>query len=320
MALHEPARVGEGSRERIDLSVIVPILNEAATLEELADRLMYTLHRLGKSYEVIFVDDGSTDDSVKLLKRLYELYPTIKVIRLNRNYGQHMAVLAGLDRARGEIVVTLDGDLQNPPEEIPRLLEKIHEGYDVVCGQRTSRQDPLRRKVLSYLVGKLASRLVGVTMRDYGSMLRAYRRPVIDQLLRCQDRSMYIPALANAFAASVAEIPVDHQRRAAGSSRYNFFGLLRLSADLVTRFSLWPIRIVGLVGTLMALLGVGVGLYASLLSLWGPPQTLMSMLMALLLVVAGLQLLALGVIGEYVGRTYMEVQQRPRYGIQEVWE
>ncbi|HSF31005.1 MAG TPA: glycosyltransferase [Candidatus Tectomicrobia bacterium] len=320
MALHEPARVGEGSRERIDLSVIVPILNEVATLEELAERLICTLHRLGKSYEVIFIDDGSTDDSAKLLKRLYELYPTVKVIRLNRNYGQHMAILAGLDRARGEIVVTLDGDLQNPPEEIPRLLEKIQEGYDVVCGQRTSRQDPLRRKVLSYLVGKLASRLVGVPMRDYGSMLRAYRRPVIDQLLRCRDRSMYIPALANALAASVTEIPVDHQRRAAGNSRYNFFGLLRLTADLVTGFSLWPIRIIGLVGTLLALLGMGVGLYTALLGLRGSPQTLVSVLTALLLFVAGLQLLALGLIGEYVGRTYMEVQQRPRYGIQEVWE
>src|SRR5919109_775943 len=261
MAIHEPTRVGEGGRERIDLSVIVPILNEAPTLEALADRLVRTLHWMGKSYEVIFVDDGSTDDSAKLLKGLYELHPAIKVIRLNRNYGQHMAIFAGLERARGEIVVTLDGDLQNPPEEIPRLLEKIHEGYDVVCGQRTSRQDPLRRKVLSYLISKLASRLVGVTMRDYGSMLRAYRRPVIEQLLRCRDRSMYIPALANAFAASATEIPVEHRRRAAGSSRYNFLGLMRLAADLVIGFSLLPIRLVSLVGTLLALLGVGFGLY-----------------------------------------------------------
>jgi undecaprenyl-phosphate 4-deoxy-4-formamido-L-arabinose transferase len=320
MALHEPARLGEGSRERIDLSIIVPILNEAPTLEELADRLICTLHRLGKSYEVIFVDDGSTDDSAKLLKGLYELHPTIKVIRLNRNYGQHLAIFAGLERARGEIVVTLDGDLQNPPEEIPRLLEKIQEGYDVVCGQRTSRQDPLRRKVLSYLVSKLASRLVGVRMRDYGSMLRAYRRPVIDQLLCCQDRSMYIPALANTFAASATEIPVEHQRRTAGSSRYNFFGLLRLSADLVTGFSLLPIRLVSLVGTLLALLGMGGGLYIGLQSLRGTPQALPLALMALFLFVAGLQLLALGLIGEYVGRAYMEVQRRPRYGIQEVWE
>ncbi|MGH8072062.1 MAG: glycosyltransferase [Candidatus Entotheonellia bacterium] len=320
MALHEPARVGEGRRERIDLSVIVPILNEAPTLEELADRLICTLQRMGKNYEVIFVDDGSTDDSAKLLRGLYELHPTIKVIRLNRNYGQHMAIFAGLERARGEIVVTLDGDLQNPPEEIPRLLEKIQEGYDVVCGERTSRQDPLRRKLLSSLVGKLASRLVGVTMRDYGSMLRAYRRPVVDQLLRCQDRSMYIPALANAFAASVTEIPVEHQRRAAGRSRYNVFGLLRLMADLVTGFSLWPIRLISLAGTLMALLGVGFGLYIALQSLQGSLQTMVSVLIALILFVAGLQLLALGLIGEYVGRTCMEVRQRPRYGIQEIWE
>jgi undecaprenyl-phosphate 4-deoxy-4-formamido-L-arabinose transferase len=320
MALHEPARIGEGSRERIDLSVIVPILNEAPTLEELADRLICTLQRMGKSYEVIFVDDGSTDDSAKLLRGLYELHPTVKVIRLNRNYGQHMAIFAGLERARGEIVVTLDADLQNPPEEIPRLLEKIQEGYDVVCGERTSRQDPLRRRLFSSLVGKLASRLVGVAMRDYGSMLRAYRRPVVDQLLRCQDRSMYIPALANAFAASVTEIPVEHQRRAAGRSRYNVFGLLSLLADLVTGFSLWPIRLISLAGTLLALLGVGVGLYVALQSVQGSPQTMVSVLMVLILVVAGLQLLALGLIGEYIGRTCMEVRRRPRYGIQEIWE
>jgi undecaprenyl-phosphate 4-deoxy-4-formamido-L-arabinose transferase len=320
MALHEPTRVGEGRRERIDLSVVVPVLNEAPTLEELAERLICILHRLGKSYEVIFVDDGSTDDSAKLLKSLYELHPTIKVIRLSRNYGQHLAIFAGFDRAQGEIVVTLDGDLQNPPEEIPRLLEKMQEGYDVVCGQRTSRQDPLRRKIPSYLVGKLASRLVGVKMRDYGSMLRAYRRPVIDQLLRCQDGSMYIPALANAFAASVAEIPVAHQRRTAGRSRYTIFGLLRLATDLVTGFSLWPIRSVALVGVLMALLGVGVGLYTGLQSLQGSPKTLLSALIALLLFVAGLQLLALGLIGEYVGRTWLVVRRRPRYSIQEIWE
>jgi len=320
MALHEPARVGEGSRERLDLSVIVPILNEAPTLDELADRLIRTLHRLGKSYEVIFVDDGSTDDSAKLLKRLYALHGTVKVIRLSRNHGQHMAIFAGLERARGEIVVTLDGDLQNPPEEIPRLLEKIQEGYDVVGGRRISRQDPLWRKIPSYLIGRLASRLVGVTMRDYGSMLRAYRRPVVDQLLCCQDQSAYIPALVNTFAASVAEIPVDHQRRAAGRSRYNVFGLLRLLADLVTGFSLLPIRLVSLAGTLLALLGSGAGLYFALQSWRGLPLTMAPVLMALLLLVGGLQLLALGLIGEYVGRTYMEVRQRPRYGIREIWE
>jgi undecaprenyl-phosphate 4-deoxy-4-formamido-L-arabinose transferase len=320
MVVHESARVGEGSCERLDVSVIVPILNEAPTLAELADRLVGTLHRVGKSSEVIFVDDGSTDDSAKLLKGLYELHPMIKVIRLNRNYGQHMAVLAGLERARGEVVVTLDGDLQNPPEEIPRLLEKIQEGYDVVCGQRISRQDPLRRKLLSSLASKLASRLVGVTMGDYGSMLRAYRRPVVEHVLRCQDRSMYIPALANSFAGSIAEIPVEHRRRAVGGSRYNLLGLLRLMADLATGLSLLPIRLISLAGALLALLGVGFALYIALQCVQGLPQTMFSALMVLILFVAGLQLLALGLIGEYVGRACMEVRQRPRYVIQELWE
>jgi undecaprenyl-phosphate 4-deoxy-4-formamido-L-arabinose transferase len=320
MVVHESARVREGRWERLDLSVIVPILNEAPTLEELADRLVGTLQRVGKSSEVIFVDDGSTDDSLKLLKGLYELHPMIKVIRLNRNYGQHMAILAGLGRARGEVVVTLDGDLQNPPEEIPRLLEKIQEGYDVVCGQRISRQDPLRRKLLSSLASKLASRLVGVTMGDYGSMLRAYRRPVVEHVLRCQDHSMYIPALANSFAGSVAEIPVEHRRRAVGGSRYNLLGLLRLMADLVTGLSLLPIRLISLAGALLVLLGVGFALYMALQSVQGLPQTMVLALMVLLLFVAGLQLLALGLIGEYIGRACMEVRQRPRYVIQELWE
>jgi undecaprenyl-phosphate 4-deoxy-4-formamido-L-arabinose transferase len=295
-------------------------LNEAPTLEELADRLVGTLQRVGKSSEVIFVDDGSTDDSAKLLKGLYEIHPMIKVIRLNRNYGQHMAILAGLERARGEVIVTLDGDLQNPPEEIPRLLEKIQEGYDVVCGQRSSRQDPLRRKLLSSVASKLASRLVGVTMGDYGSMLRAYRRPVVEHVLRCQDRSMYIPALANSFAGSIAEIPVEHRRRAVGGSRYNLIGLLRLMADLATGLSLLPIRLISLAGALLALLGIGFALYMALQSVQGLPQTMVSALMVLILFVAGLQLLALGLIGEYIGRACMEVRQRPRYVIQELWE
>jgi undecaprenyl-phosphate 4-deoxy-4-formamido-L-arabinose transferase len=320
MAVHESARVGEGCCERTDLSVVVPILNEAPTLEALVERLMCTLHRMGKSYEVIFVDDGSTDDSAKLLKELYELHPALKVIRLNRSYGQHMAIFAGLERARGEVVVTLDGDLQNPPEEIPRLLEKIQEGYDVVCGQRRLRQDPLRRRLLSALASRLASRLVGVTMGDYGSMLRAYRRSVVQQILRCQDRSLYIPALANRFAGSMVEIPVEHRRRAVGSSRYNLLGLLRLMADLATGLSLLPIRLISLTGALLALLGIGFGPYIVLQSLYSSQHTMWTLLMALILLVSGLQLLALGLIGEYIGRTCLEVRQHPRYVIQELWE
>jgi undecaprenyl-phosphate 4-deoxy-4-formamido-L-arabinose transferase len=320
MAGDEPGRLRQDNQERLDISVIVPVWNEAATLCELCERLYGTMQRLGKSYEVIFVDDGSTDDSASLLKDLYVHYPTIRVIRLNRNYGQHIAVFAGLERARGEIMVTLDGDLQNPPEEIPKLLEKIHEGYDVVGGQRLSRQDSLGRRLPSWLISHVASRVVGVAMSDYGSMLRAYRRCVVEQLLRCRDRAMYIPALANAFAASVAEVPVAHQRRASGRSKYNVLGLVRLSLDLLTGFSLLPMRLISCTGGVLAVLGIGVGLYLGLQTLRGVLQELTPWLVALILFVAGLQLLALGLIGEYVGRTAMDVRQRPRYGIQDIWE
>jgi len=320
MAVREPSRVGEGRREPVDLSVIVPVLNEASTLEELAGRLLATLHRLGKSYEVIFVDDGSTDETAHLLKRLYELHSTVRVIRLNRNYGQHPAILAAFERAWGEVIVTLDGDLQNPPEEIPRLLEKIQEGYDVVGGWRASRQDSLARKIPSWFVGKLASRLVEVRLRDYGCMLRAYRRPVIEQLLRCQDHSMYIPALANSLAASVAEVAVAHHQRTAGRSRYDVMGLLGLAANLVMGFSLLPIRLIALTGALLTVLGSACGLYAGLQSWRGTSTPLSFVLIASVFFVGGLQLLALGVVGEYVGRAWQDIRRRPRYVVREIWE
>jgi undecaprenyl-phosphate 4-deoxy-4-formamido-L-arabinose transferase len=278
------------------------------------------MQQLGKSYEVILVDDGSTDDSALMLKGLYVKYTTVRVVRLNRNYGQHIAVFAGFERARGEIVVTLDGDLQNPPEEIPKLLEKLQEGYDVVSGHRQSRHDSLARRLPSWLISRVASQAVGVRMRDYGSMLRAYRRSVIEQLLRCQDRTLYIPALANACAASVAEVPVLHQARVSGRSKYNILGLMRLSLDLLTGFSFLPIRLISWTGGLFMVLGIGAGLYCGLRTWRGALQEFAPWLGALLLLVTGLQLLALGLVGEYIGRAAMDVRQRPRYGVLDVWE
>jgi undecaprenyl-phosphate 4-deoxy-4-formamido-L-arabinose transferase len=196
----------------------------------------------------------------------------------------------------------------------------MQDGYDVVSGQRPARQDPRHRRLLSWLAGKLASRLVGVRMDDYGSMLRAYRRSVVEHILRCQDRYMYIPALANRFAGSTVEIPVEHCRRAAGGSRYTLLGLLRLMADLATGLSLLPIRLISLTGALLAVLGVGCGLYSALHGGQGSAPNAVMWLMALMLLLSGLHLLALGVIGEYVGRTCMEVRQRPRYVIRELWE
>lgn len=309
------------SMERLDLSVVIPVYDEAPSLVALHARLSATLQELGKSYEVIYVDDGSRDGSAPLLRQLYERDRTVRVIRFNRNYGQHAAVLAGFEQARGETIVTLDGDLQNPPEEIPRLLEKIHEGYDVVGGWRKARRDSVFRRAVSFLINRAISRIVGVPMRDYGCMLRAYRRGVVEQILRCREILTFIPALANMFAGSVAEVPVKHEPRRHGRSQYGVFRLLRLNYDLLTGFSLLPIQAVGLAGIAIAALGVGFGLFLGIRRLLGGSEVDgVFMLFAILFFFVGLQILALGLIGEYVARLSQEVRRRPRYVVREVWE
>lgn len=303
------------------LSVVVPVYNEARTLVDLHQRLARTLKEVGRPWEVLFVDDGSTDESRDILRALRAQDPAVRVIRFNRNYGQHAAVFAGLEHARGEVVVTLDADLQNPPEEIPRLLQPIDAGVEVVGGRRVDRRDPWLRRVASWTANRLTSLAVGVRMRDYGCMLRAYRRPVVERILACRETSSFIPALANTFAASVAEVPVAHAARREGRSRYGPFRLLRLSFDLLTGFSLLPIQIVSLAGVLVAALGLGFAVFLFLRRLLvGPEVEGVFTLFAILFFFVGLQILALGLIGEYVGRIYQEVRRRPRYVISEILE
>lgn len=304
-----------------EISVVIPIFNEAASLEDLYDRLTRTLKTIGRPYEILFVDDGSRDGSMDLLRLLHARDPDVRVVRLNRNYGQHAAVFAGMERARGAVVVTLDSDLQNPPEEIPALLNQIDAGHDVVGGWRAARRDPLVRRLLSAAVNRVVSVAVGVRMRDYGCMLRAYRREVVEQILRCREISSFIPALANTFAASVAEVPVGHEPRRHGRSHYGALRLLRLSFDLLTGFSLLPIQTVSLAGVAIAVLGIGFGLFLGIRRLFvGPEVEGVFTLFAILFFFVGLQILALGLIGEYVGRIYQEVRRRPRYVVAEVLE
>jgi len=303
------------------VSVVIPIYNEGPNLEPLCERLERVLEDLGQPYEVIFVDDGSRDRSLEILRRLQEKYDAVRVIQLNRNYGQHAAVFAGLDLARGDVIVTLDADLQNPPEEIPRLLDKISEGHDVVAGWRQNRRDNAVRRLFSWVVNKLTCKVVGVEMQDYGCMLRAYRREVVDVLRKCGEVSSFIPALANTFAASPAEIPVAHDRRNNGRSKYGPFGLLRLTFDLIFGFSLLPIQMVSVAGMGIAVLGIGFGGF--LVVRWllgGAGSEGMFGLFAVLIFFVGIQVLALGLIGEYIGRIYMEVRRRPRYVIQRIYE
>ena len=303
------------------LSVVIPVFNEAPSLGDLHDRLGQTLKETGQAYEIIFVDDGSQDGSADILRALHAQDRAIRVVRFNRNYGQHAAVLAGMERARGDVVVTLDADLQNPPEEIPRLLARLEKGVDVVGGWRTQRHDWWLRRAASWAVNRVTSAIVGVRMRDYGCMLRAYRRSIVERIVACQEASQFIPALANTFATSVAEVPVDHDPRAHGRSRYGLLRLLSLNFDLLTGFSLLPIQAVSLTGIAVAVLGLGFAIFLGFRRLLlGPEVQGVFTLFAILFFFVGIQILALGLIGEYIGRIYQEVRRRPRYVISEVLE
>jgi len=311
----------QSAAERTEVSIVVPFYNEAENVEALHTRLVPVLEQTGKSFEIVYVDDGSRDGTTDILRRLQAQDSRIRVIIFNRNYGQHAAVAAGLDRARGDVVVTLDGDLQNPPEEIPKLLEKIDEGYDVVGGWRQQRNDSPLRLLSSRAVNRIASRIVGVEMKDYGCMLRAYRRSVVDHLRGGAENSSFMPALANAFAGSVAEVPVSHAPRRSGGSRYTLLRLMRINFDLMTGFSLLPVQIIGIVGAVAAAAGAIATLVvcASWLFFGGPVDR-RGMFFAVVLFFIGVQIIGIGLIGEYVGRIYMEVLRRPRYVVREVLE
>ncbi|MCB2185073.1 MAG: glycosyltransferase [Deltaproteobacteria bacterium] len=300
------------------LSVVIPVFNEQDNLVELQARVAATLDRAGYRWEVIYVDDGSRDDSWDILENLHHHDSRVRLVRFNRNYGQHMAVFAGFETVRGEVVVTLDADLQNPPEDIPRLVEKLEEGYDVVGGWRHRRQDSLFRTLPSWLVNKVTSKVLKVDLKDYGCMLRAYRRTVIEAMNQCQETSSFIPALANTFARRVAEIPVGHAERHAGHSKYGVLQLLKLHFDLMTGFSVLPIQFVSLAGLMVAVMGLAFGAFLFLRRLIvGPEVEGVFTLFAILFIFVGLQIFGVGLIGEYVGRIYREVRRRPRFIISE---
>jgi len=300
-----------------EISVVIPVFNEEDNLRELGERLIRTLTAMGRPFEIIFVDDGSTDGSWQLLTDLNGQYPQyIRALQFHRNFGQHQAIFAGFQAARGQVMVTLDADLQNPPEEIPRLVAKLDEGYDTVGGWREHRQDSIFRRLPSQLVNYVMSRVTGVKLRDYGCMLRAYRRSVVDSINQCQESSSFIPALANLFAQRVAEIPVGHAERERGKSKYGIIKLLRLNFDLMTGFSNLPIHLVGFMGVTIAFLGLLFGFMLIIRRIFvGPEVEGVFTLFAILFVFVGLNTLGLALIGEYVGRIYREVRGRPRFVI-----
>ena len=318
--MHLDVARDEAVAPAVEVSVVIPVFNESATIPLLCERLLSALDALGRASEVIFVDDGSQDDSLALLRRVSAHDPRVTVIELTRNSGQHAAVVAGFAASRGSIIVTLDADLQNPPEEIARLVEQIDAGNDVVGTWRENRHDPWLRRTLSAIVNRATAAAVGVPMRDYGCMLRAYRREIVEQIVDCDERSLFIPALANALARRTTEIEVAHAERAEGKSRYHALKLMRLGFDLLTGFSLVPIQLVSLAGIAVALAGVGFGvfLFARRLIV-GPEVEGVFTLFAILFVFLGLLILAVGLVGEYIGRIYLEVRHRPPYRVRAVY-
>jgi undecaprenyl-phosphate 4-deoxy-4-formamido-L-arabinose transferase len=297
---------------------VIPVYNEATNLSALWSRLEPVLINLADSgyrSEVLLVDDGSTDTSLALMRELADRDERVRVVELARNFGQHSALLAGFRNCRGAIVVTLDADLQNPPEEIPRLVAAIEAGNDVVGGWREERHDNGYRKFASRLHNRLTSAIVGVPMHDYGCMLRAYRRHIVDTVVACDEKAAFVPALANSFAKRVAEIPVTHAERAGGESKYSFFKLAHLSLNLITGFSSFPIRIVSLTGIGVAIVAtlMGVFLLAHRI-IYGPQQEgALWILSAATFFFFGLVFLAIGLVCEYLQRIYLEVRRRPTY-------
>jgi undecaprenyl-phosphate 4-deoxy-4-formamido-L-arabinose transferase len=308
------------------LSIIVPVYNEEPGLAALFSRLYPALDALAEKrqlqYEIIFINDGSRDRSAAMLGQQFELRPdTTRVVLFQNNFGQHMAIMAGFEYARGEYIITLDADLQNPPEEIAALVNELIAGHDYVGTIRTNRKDTLFRKGASRLMNHLREKITHITMTDQGCMLRGYQRRIIDLVGKCNESNTFIPALAYTFATNPTEITVQHEERFAGESKYSIYQLIRLNFDLVTGFSVVPLQIFSILGMLLAL--AAGSLFAYLLIrrfIIGAEVEGVFTLFALTFFLIGVMLFGLGLLGEYIGRIYQQIRQRPRYVVQAVLE
>ncbi len=326
------------------LSIVIPVFNEAENLHELYDRLTNALTRLKKSYEIIFVDDGSTDSSFEFLRGLARMDPAVRAIRFRRNFGQTAAMSAGFDHARGDVIIPMDADLQNDPIDIGRLLEKLDEGYDIVSGWRADRKDGfILRRIPSILANRLIAKMTGVYLHDFGCTLKAYRREVLENIRLYGELHRFIPALAKLIGAEIAEVKVAHHPRTRGKSKYGISRTIRVILDLITikflmSYSTRPIQIFGLMGLIAFLSGMGICAYLSIGKLFFPAgvksgwlsylysetsliQRLPMLILGVLLLFTGIQFITMGLLGELMSRTYHESQKKPIYVIREiVWE
>lgn len=307
-----------------DISVIVPVYNEAQNLVELFERLAKTMEATGRTFEMVAVNDGSTDESFEILKRFREKDARLRIVNLVRNFGQTPALYAGFANARGAIVVTLDADLQNPPEEIPKLIAKLDEGYDAVQGWREVRQDSILRRIPSKVLNSVVSRLLGSKIRDLGSGMKVFRREVVDRMVSFTHHARYVPAEMLWLGVKIAEVKVDHKERAGGESKYGLFSLLRLNFDMITSISSAPVKFIGFVGLFFSLIGFGMGGYILARRIinvhYDPLASSLASVTALFFILSGVQLIATGLMCEYVSRIFVEVQNKPYYVVKDVIE
>ena len=302
------------------LSIVVPVYNEELNLLPLLERLYPAVVSTGRTFEILFTNDGSRDRSLEILRRMVDQYPGVKVIEFNGNFGQHMAILAAFEMSLGQIVITLDADLQNPPEEIPRLVAEIEKGYDVVGTIRQKRQDSLFRKLASRVVNITTNKMTGMKMNDYGCMLRAYHRNVIENINRCGESATFIPALAQTFASNPTEIEVAHAERAVGESKYSLYNLIRLNFDLMTGFSVVPLQLFALFGIITSVLSLGFALFLLIRRfIVGAEVEGVFTLFAILFFFIGIIIMGIGIVGEYIGRIYQEVRKRPRFVVRRTY-
>jgi len=306
------------------LSVVIPVYNEESGLQALFDRLYPALDAIANSknlpYEIVFINDGSKDRSASLLAQQYEKRPEVtRIVLFNGNFGQHMAIMAGFDHARGDLIITLDADLQNPPEEISKLVDELLKGHDYVGTIRMSRQDSWFRRYASKAMNRLRDKITRITMTDQGCMLRGYDRRVVNLVKECDEVNTFIPALAYTFSSHPTEIEVKHEERFAGESKYSLYQLIRLNFDLVTGFSILPLQAFSLIGILLSLASAALFILLVVRRfVLGAEVEGVFTLFALTFFLMGVILFGLGLLGEYIGRIYQQVRKRPRYVVQGV--
>lgn len=319
---------GMRSEVPIRYSIVVPFYNEQENIPALYMKLTEVMDSIGESYELVFVDDGSKDNSYKVLSDIYEHDRRVNVVRLRRNFGQTPALKAGFDFARGEIVISMDGDLQHDPEEIPRFLEKIEEGYDLVSGWRAQRRDHLvMRRIPSRVANWLMAKLSGIELHDFGTTFKAYRREILQEIQLYGELHRFIPALASSTGARIAEVPISNPDRKSGKSNYGIGRTIRVFFDLIMvkfllDYSTRPLQFFGLLGIAGTGLGATLGVVLAIKKFFLHENIMMQhgplMLLAIALFVSGIQFISMGLLGEIISRTYYESQNKSIYALREV--